>query len=226
LILILGGTSDTHELVKDLSGEYLISVATEYGFQSFSLKYGNKVIHQRFTSESLQKFIKENHISEIIDTTHPYAAIITETAVKAAKETGIKYTNRMRQKENLSSIEYKKIIVVSAYEEAVEIIQNNNYKNVLLTTGSNNINKFKAISEICWARVLPAEESIRLCTEAGFSMKRIIAMQGPFSEDFNTALMKEKEIDCLVTKNSGKQGGLDEKIKACMSVNATCLVID
>ena len=38
---------------------------------------------------------------------------------------------------------------------------------------------------------------------------------GPFSEELNTALLKQYDISVLVTKDSGKAGGFAEKISAC-----------
>ena len=54
--------------------------------------------------------------------------------------------------------------------------------NILITTGSKEIAKFSVVADRAFARVLPSEESLELCKNAGFKMKNIICMQGPFSK--------------------------------------------
>ena len=44
-----------------------------------------------------------------------------------------------------------------------------------------------------YARVLAFEKSIKACTDAGFHYSKIIAMQGPFSEQFNMSLIARAE---------------------------------
>jgi precorrin-6A/cobalt-precorrin-6A reductase len=51
-------------------------------------------------------------------------------------------------------------------------------------------------------------------------------MQDPFSLDTNKSLIERWQIDCLITKASGKEGGLQEKIKAARSCNISVVIID
>lgn len=220
--LILGGTSDTHRYIEKNGQEGIITVATEYGYAVFSQRYEN-VIHIRFTEDSLRRFITENRITEIIDTTHPFAKQITALAVKMSQEMDIPYINAMRSIEFDS--DYENIHLFDTYEEAVCFIKNVNFRSVLITTGVNNIDKFSEIADRCTARVLPYENSIDKCRQAGFEYKSIIGMQGPFSEEFNSALMKEIGADALVTKMSGDSGGLKEKIDSCRKRKAACIII-
>lgn len=223
MILILGGTSTTHEVISELTDEYIISVATEYGYQAFGLKYPGRVISVRFTPESLGAFIQEKNITEIIDSTHPYAQEISRTARKAAETAGIRYVSRIRETGKPEESEH--VQICSSYEEAYEYIISHGYKSVLITTGANNIHKFSGLSETAYVRVLPFEKSIKACTDAGFHYSRIIAMQGPFSEDFNTALMRELKTDCLITKNSGSGSGFDAKLRSCIDIGAKAVII-
>ena len=50
-------------------------------------------------------------------------------------------------------------------------------------------------------------------------------MQGPFSENMNAAMLEQYHCKFLVTKESGKAGGFEEKIRACEKVGAKSLVI-
>ena len=74
--------------------------------------------------------------------------------------------------------------------------------------------KNETIKNHLFVRVLPGEESIRLCTANGITGRQIIAMQGPFSAQMNECILREYSIDWMVTKISGHAGGFEEKVEA------------
>ena len=51
-------------------------------------------------------------------------------------------------------------------------------------------------------------------------------MQGPFSKDFNETLWRNWEIDCVVTKDSGKAGGFQAKADAAQTMGAALIVVE
>jgi precorrin-6A/cobalt-precorrin-6A reductase len=211
--LILGGTSTTHNYIKTIKGDFIISVATEYGFENFKKLYPNNVVLKKFDSENLKKFIKDNNIYEIIDTTHPFAECISETAEKVAKELSIPYFSEIR-KTNFK-IDYKNAYTFDTYEEIILFLKEKKFQSIMFTIGANNISLFKDFAEYSYVRILPFEKSIKKCRDAGFQYENIIALQGPFSENLNMALIQEFNIDCMVTKNSGEGSGFQEKLNAC-----------
>ena len=50
-------------------------------------------------------------------------------------------------------------------------------------------------------------------------------MQGPFSQELNSALIRQLGIDILVTKASGRSGGFEEKVAAAQECGCKLLVI-
>ena len=50
-------------------------------------------------------------------------------------------------------------------------------------------------------------------------------MQGPFTVELNQALLKQINAKYMVTKDSGSNGGLDEKLEAAKKANAIPIVI-
>jgi precorrin-6x reductase len=50
-------------------------------------------------------------------------------------------------------------------------------------------------------------------------------MQGPFSQEMNTATLRQINAKYMVTKDSGKVGGFTEKIAAAHEAGAQLLVI-
>lgn len=86
-----------------------------------------------------------------------------------------------------------------------------------MTTGSKELSVYASSEKIknrLYVRVLPGLESLHICMEQEISGKQIIALQGPFSEEMNTAILHQYQIQCMVTKKSGRAGGYEEKIKA------------
>ena len=111
--------------------------------------------------------------------------------------------------------------------------------NILLTTGSKDLEAFSQIPDFrkrVYVRVLPLEDSIRCCrmqgyegrhiiAALGFPGAHIIAMQGPFSAEMNRAHLREYNCRFLVTKDGGKTGGFEEKLKGAQEAGAEVLVI-
>jgi len=98
---------------------------------------------------------------------------------------------------------------------------------VLLTTGSKDLQTYAGVlpPEHLFARVLPLVASIEACEAVQIPHKNIIAVQGPFSEELNRAVIRDYSIDILITKESGRAGGFPEKIRACESCGIPAIVI-
>ena len=60
----------------------------------------------------------------------------------------------------------------------------------------------------------------------GIPYKQVIAIQGPFSLNFNLAMIDEYRIDCIVTKQSGINGGFYEKFEAARDQLIDIVIIE
>ena len=99
---------------------------------------------------------------------------------------------------------------------------------MLLTTGTKDLEAFvRAVDdpERLYARVLPVANSVAHAHDVGIPVANIVAMQGPFSLEFNAALMRELDIAVMVTKASGAAGGFAEKVAAAHDCGAEAIVI-
>ncbi len=229
-ILVLGGTTEAVKTAKRLRAQgrpFYLSTATDYGYELFSEFVPEPfLVKERFTEEGLRRFVQEKEIKKIIDCTHPYAQEITKIAQKVTKTEGLSYFSVVR-KTNQPSLAYSKLIHAFSLKEAAEKILKLDLKRVLFTTGSKDLSFVPLLEgrEI-FVRVLPYEESILACLRAGLKRRQIIALQGPFSKDFNLALIRELKIQALVTKRSGREGGYPEKIKACQEAGIWAIVVE
>lgn len=226
----MGGTSDTHRYIeKNNPSDFIITVATDYGYNLYYKKYREKVIKIQFTYDSLTAFIKEYSINTIIDTTHPFAVEITNTAELVAKDLNIKYVFAKRNIEENTIKEiiadYQKAIIFDDFRSAAIFLGSKNYKNILFTIGTKNLGFFKEFLCKSFVRILPDLGSIENALKIGALQERIIAMQGPFSEMFNIAVIEEYSIDCIVTKQAGESGGFLNKLKAANKMDINIIII-
>ena len=101
--------------------------------------------------------------------------------------------------------------------------------NILLTTGSRELHAFASVRDFAsraYARVLPMEDSLRACREAGLPPAHILAMQGPFSRDFNAALYDQLRIRTMVSKDSGQPGGVADKVLPALERGIDVVMIE
>jgi len=117
---------------------------------------------------------------------------------------------------------------VKSYQEAA--LKAKEFNRILLTIGSKNLDIFVQTIENwqdrLFARILPDTVFIERARNIGFLPANIIAMQGPFSEELNYVILKDFDIDVLVSKASGKMGGLETKIKAAFKLGIPVILID
>lgn len=230
MIWVIAGTQDGREIARRLSEErketVLVTVVSDYG-QQLASHPGLEVRVGRFTKDQMVDLIEEKEITLLVDASHPYAAIVSETARLAAKEKNIAYIRYERPEVALP--EYNKLYHTANEEEAATLAGSLGEK-IFLTTGSKTLSVFayaKALQDKkVWTRVLPSTEVMQSCLDLGYSPKYIIAMQGPFTYDLNKAMYESTEAEVVVMKNSGLIGGSDTKLQAAIDCGLAIVVID
>ena len=100
--------------------------------------------------------------------------------------------------------------------------------NILLTTGSHTLSIYAKViePERLFVRVLPTHQALDLCAAAGMVQSHVIAMQGPFSRDFNAALYDQLRIRTMVSKDSGQPGGVADKVLPALERGIDVVMIE
>ena len=237
MIWVIAGTKDGREIAARLADDakkklgetdsaILVTVVSTYG-KRLAMHEGLEIEVGRFTKEDMLSEIEKHGITVILDCSHPYAAIVSETAQDTAKDAGISYVRYERPAVPLP--DYEKLYCVKDEEEAAQVAGERGSR-ILLTTGSKTLATFlhsPALSgKEIWARVLPTSSVLLACEALGLSPKYILALEGPFSYDMNRAMIADYQIDVLVTKNSGTIGGGDAKFSAAVDAGISVVVID
>ena len=225
-ICVFGGTTESRELVEFLNAqpcEVTACVATEYGQALLPEAERLTVSARRLPADEIKALLTDRHFDLVIDATHPYAASITKSIARACAETGVERWRLLRG----ASDAPEDAVFVESTEKAIEFLDQTE-GNILLTTGSKELKAYSQIKDFAervYARVLPLEDSLVLCREAGVKAAHILAMQGPFSEEMNTAMLRAIGAKWLVTKDGGAAGGFAEKAAAAAKTGVRLLVI-
>ncbi len=223
---MFAGTTEGRRLVEFLSGqdaEITACVATEYGETLIEPAENVAVSAGRLNEDEMETLFRGDRFDLVIDATHPYASVVTENITLACSRTGTEYVRLTRE----DAASPGDAVCVPDISAAVAFL-NSAAGNILLTTGSKDLPAFSAIdgfAERTYARVLPMESSLVQCRESGLEPSHIIAMQGPFSEAMNAAMIESVNAAFVVTKESGRAGGFEEKAAAAGKTGAKLVVI-
>ncbi|HDY69578.1 MAG TPA: precorrin-6A reductase [Actinobacteria bacterium] len=157
----------------------------------------------------------------IVDCTHPFAVEASRAAVDAAGMMDVPYLRFTRAGHRQ---EEPHVIEVDGWPAAVEFMEAGG-RRALLTIGVRRLDMFIGAGLDLAARVLPLPESVGRCLELGMEPADIIAAQPPHSVDFNRACIRHARASLLVSKDSGIEGGLPEKVEAAAAEGAGVLLI-
>jgi len=222
MIWVIGGTSNATEICERLIAtgvSVIVTVTTDFGRQ-LSEYPGIEVVQGKLGRKEMEHLIQTRGVRLVVDASHPFAAEVSANAMLASITIGVPYLRFERANTPFESATY-----VNSYEEAVAYLADKP-GNILLTTGSKFVAKFIPLgAERLFARVLSTSDSLALCEQAGLNPVNIIAMCSVGSVALNMALLKEFDIRFLVTKESGAEGGLQEKIEAANQMNAEVIII-
>ena len=73
--------------------------------------------------------------------------------------------------------------------------------------------------------MLPTHASLSACEALGIPHRNILALQGPFSQEMNAAMLAQYQIRWLVTKDGGAVGGYEEKYAAAQERGVPVILI-
>jgi precorrin-6A/cobalt-precorrin-6A reductase len=226
-ILLLSGTSEGPPLARALLAagfEVRATVTREEARQNLfgSLLQDIAVEVRGFTEESLANFLTQKEADLVLDATHPFAVRISRIAQAACGKLGVPIVRYQRP--DLPPPPGTRL--VGSFAAAAELLPSLGSR-VLLTIGAKQLKYFAHLHGRLhvMARILPSVISLEQTLGAGFTPDRILCLRPPFSRQFNRAILEEHRIDVLVTKASGKEGGVEEKVLAAGDLGIEVVMI-
>jgi len=229
MIGLIVGTSEGKNILSGLNEfteDIFISTATTYGAELLK-DYKYKVFNMSpLDLVGLMQVIRNNDIKILIDASHPYALEITKNAMEACKIYGVHYVRYERPSILEKFIINENVIVVEDYDTL--FIQLKRVKgNILNTTGSRNIDKLLSfnLKNRVIHRILPSVKVLEEILDLGVGVENIVAMKGPVGYELNCGFIKEYNAKAILMKDSGVQGGTEDKIKAAIDNNILAFII-
>lgn len=213
--------------VNKYTDEIVVSTATEYGYEIYKEFKAKHFNYRPLNEDEFKDLITKFGIDTFVDASHPYACEVSKTLIKVCNDLNIEYIRYERKSYFNDLKDNENIIFIDKYEYLEELFKNID-GNILNTTGSNNalkIEGLKSEKNRIIHRILPSPKVISRLLNNGISMENIIAIKGPFGFEINNGIIKEYKIKALITKDSGEEGGMKEKIDSALINNVKIIVI-
>lgn len=220
--VIFSGTTEGRRLsarLARLGADITVCVATEYGREEQGALPGVAVLSGRMDEEAMARTVAGADVC--VDATHPYAVQASRTIHAACGREGIPLLRLLREARPVPA----GAAVFDGAQAAADWLKGTR-GNILLTTGAKDLGAFAPLGgERLYPRVLPLAASLEACRAAGIPARNILALQGPFTQELNEALIRQHHIQYLVTKDGGRAGGFDEKAAAAQAAGAKLVLL-
>lgn len=220
MLLIFGGTTE---------GRLAVEVCEEAGKPFFySTKGDSQKVEMHngvrltgvMTTKDIISFAEEHNIKCIIDAAHPFAENLHHTI----EDTSLPVISLQRT----FSERHEGITYCKNYKDATEQLSNQNVKSLLALSGANTISKLKPY----WSehktkfRILEREESISQAIKEGLKKEDLLIYKHHPSKEDEKKMMKLVGCDAIITKDSGENGGFEEKVQAALELGIKVFVVE
>ena len=220
--VIFSGTTEGRRLSLELARlgwAVAVCVATGYGREEQGEIPGVAVLAGRMDEEEMARTLRGADLC--VDATHPYAVQASRTVRAACAGERVPLLRLLREESPVP----EGAAVFAGAQTAADWLRATQ-GNILLTTGAKELDAFAPLGgERLYPRVLPLASSLEACRKAGVPSSHILALQGPFSQELNEALIRQYRIAYLVTKDGGPAGGFGEKAAAAQAAGARLVLI-
>jgi precorrin-6A/cobalt-precorrin-6A reductase len=218
-ILILGGTAEARHLAQMLAPRTGLAITLSLaGRTAFPLAQPVAVRIGGFGGpEGLADHIRSERVDALIDATHPYAAIISANAARAAALTGVPILALTRA--SWTSVAGDHWIEVDDTQAAVRAI-GSAPRRVLVTLGRKNLSAFIGAPQHQYLvrSVDPVDPPLAV------PHALYINARGPFTQEQDHALMEQHGVEIVISRNSGGDASYG-KIAAARALNLPVIML-
>ncbi|TFV52746.1 cobalt-precorrin-6A reductase [Blastococcus sp. TF02A-35] len=193
-VLVLGGTGEARRLAAALVDDGVDVLTSLAGRVADPVLPAGEVRVGGFGgAEGLGDWLRAHPVRAVVDATHPFAAVMTASAARAAEATG---TPLLRlQRPGWTPQPGDDWRWVGSLREAADAVAG--FGSVFLTTGRQGLRAFADLPGRCLVRsVDPPEPPLPARTT-------VVLARGPFTVGAELALMREHAVEVVVTKDSG-----------------------
>ncbi|MGT2444602.1 cobalt-precorrin-6A reductase [Ensifer adhaerens] len=197
-ILILGGTTEARELARRLAEDVRYDTAISLAGRTADPR--PQPVKTRIGgfggADGLAHFLHDENIALLVDATHPFAARISHNAAEAAQRTGVALIALRRPE--WEPLPGDRWTAVDSVVEAVSALGDRR-RRVFLAIGRQEAFHFEVAPQHSYVirSVDPVTPPLNLPDQEA------ILATGPFAEADEAALLRSRQIDVIVAKNSG-----------------------
>ncbi len=197
-VLVLGGTGDARRLAALATHAGLDVVSSLAGrTRDPLLPEGDVRIGGFGGVEGLAAYLADERVDLLVDATHPYADEISAHAADAADRVGVPRLRLDRQA--WEAVEGDRWTRVAGAHEAAAVLPRLG-RRAFLAMGRQELGAFAGLDAMwCLARMIEPPDA----DAARPHNLEIVYDRGPFTEADECALLLDRAIDVLVTRNSG-----------------------
>lgn len=211
-ILLLGGITEALAIARRLGPQHVYSLA---GIGRVPQDLQCQVRVGGFGgAEGLARYLRESGITLLIDATHPYAAQISGNAAQAARNAGIPcWALRRPAWQAQKGDDWRE---VADWAHLIAALQP--FRRPLFTLGREPLQHLDEIppQQFWTLRALEACPGNERC--------EVIGARGPFILEDERALFQRRNIDVLISKNSGSVA-TEPKLEAARELGVPVLVL-
>lgn len=193
-VLLLGGTEEAREVAERLvaaGAEVVVSLADS----EINANYPAPVRRGGFGGEeALARYLDEGGFAVLVDATHPFAAVVSPMARRAARAARVRYLRLERAPWRRATGD--RWVDVASLEEAAAALDNNS--TVFLAVGAGGLQPFLVRRDLTLVvRTIKAPD-------VGVRQDVVVVRdRGPFDLEAERDLFATYRFDAMVTKNAG-----------------------
>ncbi|MFC0037262.1 cobalt-precorrin-6A reductase [Actinomadura rayongensis] len=216
-VLVLGGTGEARTLADRLAAlDGYTAITSLAGVTERPVLPAGEVRVGGFGgADGLTAWLRAERVDAVIDATHPFARVMTDAAVTAARDVGVPLV--VLRRPGWTEGPDDRWIRVPSLDAAAANLPG---ARVFLTTGRKDLAPFAA-DDRRWFLIRSVDEP-----SPPLPLRhRVVLARGPFTVDEELALMRDHRIDTLVTKDSGSPM-TEAKLAAARALGVPVVMVD
>lgn len=218
-VLLLGGTTEASALARLLAAQ---GIATTLSYAGRTDNPRAQPVPVRVGGfggvAGLARYLRDHRVTDLVDATHPFAAMMSANAVEAARFAGVAHVALTRPAwQPAPGDRWTRIADMDAAVAALA----GPSRRVMLALGRMHVEAFAAQPQHHYLlRFVDAPDS-----PPTLPHHSLIVDRGPFTVSGDSALMQAHTIDLVVCKNAGGTGA-EAKLIAARALGLPVLMID
>ena len=220
MILVFGGTTEGR-----MAARVLDEAGTGYFYsthgdgQEIDLVHGTRLAGA-LQVEDMAAICREHDIRLLVDAAHPFAEQLHRNVLALAERMQlpiIRY-DRIYPKRD------PKLVWCRDYADARVQLEKHGITRLLALTGVNTIARLSDYwhRHECWFRILNRTTSLQAAQKAGFPIDHLVY----YEHDDTARLLEQLQPQAIITKESGRSGGFEQKIEVALQADVQVFVIE